>query len=55
MTKMVVEEKKLVLTDDIEGFVMKRVTKFGNSGKVDVPRRYIGRMVYLVICREEKA
>lgn len=52
MSKLVLENKKLVLTDEIDGFVVKTVTKFGNGAKVDCQKEYIGRTVYLVICKE---
>lgn len=44
-------ENKLILTD-IEGFVKRKVTKFGNSAKVSCPKEYLGRPVYLVIVKE---
>lgn len=34
--------------DNIEGFFIHKVT-FGNGAKVDCPREYLGRTVYLVI------
>jgi len=34
---------------NIEGFFVRKVTKFGNGAKVDCPREYLGRTVYLVI------
>jgi putative transposon-encoded protein len=34
---------------NIEGFMIRRVTPFGNSAKVDCPKQYLGRGVYLVI------
>lgn len=33
----------------IRGFFIRKVTKFGNSAKVDCPKEYLGRKVYLVI------
>ncbi|MHB8371693.1 MAG: DUF2080 family transposase-associated protein [Thermoplasmataceae archaeon] len=33
----------------IQGFYVKTVTKFGTSAKVDCPKEFIGRTVYLVI------
>ncbi len=33
----------------IHGFFIKKVTKFGNSAKVDCPKEYLGRTAYLVI------
>jgi putative transposon-encoded protein len=50
----VIELKKgnLKFTDEIEGFIEKKVTRFGTSAKVDCPRKYIGRKAYLLICKE---
>ncbi|MBE0525289.1 MAG: DUF2080 family transposase-associated protein [Methanosarcinales archaeon] len=50
----IVELKKgnLVLKDsEIEGFLEKVVTPFGTSAKADVPRKYIGRRVYVIITK----
>ena len=44
-------ENKLILTD-IEGFVKRKVTPFGNSAKVSCPKEYLGRSVYLVIVKK---
>ncbi len=35
--------------EGIEGFFIRKVTKFGNSAKVDCPKEYLDRTVYLVI------
>lgn len=50
--KLVLSKGNLVLTEEIEGFIQKKVTPFGSGAKVDCPKRYLGRTVYLVICRE---
>ncbi len=43
---------KLVLSEDeVEGFLERTVTPIGMSGKADVPRRYIGRRVYVIITK----
>jgi len=43
----------LVLKDDeIIGFIDKRVTPLGNSAKVDVPKRYIGKRAYVILCKK---
>lgn len=50
----VVELKKgnLVLKDkDIEGFLERIVTPIGTSAKADVPRRYLGKRVYVIITK----
>ena len=44
--------RKEVLTlkdSEIEGFLERVVTPFVTSAKVDVPKKYIGRRVYVVI------
>jgi len=47
-----IREGKLVLTDaKIEGFLERTVTPIGTSAKADVPRRYLGRRVYVIITR----
>ncbi len=43
---------KLVLSEDeVEGFLERTVTPVGMSGKADIPRRYIGRRVYVIITK----
>lgn len=34
------------------GFLTRKVTKFGTSAKVDCPKEYLGKTVYLVITNE---
>jgi putative transposon-encoded protein len=49
-----IELKKgnFILTEKkIEGFLERVVTPIGTSAKADVPRRYIGRRVYIVITK----
>jgi len=36
----------------IEGFLKKKVTKFGTGAKVDCPKEFLGRTVYLVVVKE---
>ena len=50
---MEIELKKssIVLKDKILGFMFKEVTRFGNSGKVDCPKKFIGKKVYLIIVK----
>lgn len=52
MAKVEINSGKLTLTDEIEGFFTRKVTPFGTSAKVDCPKRYLGRTVYLVVCKE---
>lgn len=48
-----VNKGKLWLREDrIDGFIEKTVTPSGNGAKVDVPKRYIGKRAYVVVCKE---
>lgn len=49
----IIELKKgdLTLKDKIEGFLERTATPLGNSGKVDCPKRFIGRRVYILISK----
>jgi len=52
MRKVELRKEKLSLSDEVEGFLEKTVTPFGCSGKVDCPKRYIGRRAYLLVCKD---
>jgi len=48
---------KLILKNElkiknIRGFLKRKVTPFGTSAKVDCPKEYLGKTVYLVITNE---
>ena len=46
------KKEELILNDsEIEGFLERVVTPFGTSAKADVPRKYIGRRVYVIISK----
>ena len=49
MRKVEIQPQNYLEIKDIEGFFVRKVTKFGNSAKVDCPKEYLGRTVYLVI------
>ena len=38
---------------DVEGFFEKTVTKFGSGAKIDCPKQYLGRGVYVIIRRPD--
>jgi len=42
-----------IIVKGIIGFLVKRVTPFGTGAKVDCPKEYLGRKVYLIICNSE--
>ena len=48
------EKSKLILKEDeVEGFLERTVTPIGMSLKADIPKRYIGRRVYVIITKNE--
>lgn len=52
MRKVLVKDKTEIYVKGIVGFIERVVTPFGTSGKVDCPKAYIGKRVYLIICRD---
>jgi putative transposon-encoded protein len=53
MKKVKIEHKTEIQIKNIEGFIKRKVTRFGTSAKVDCPKEYLGRDVYLVILKDE--
>ncbi|MDE1768006.1 MAG: DUF2080 family transposase-associated protein [Candidatus Micrarchaeota archaeon] len=49
MRKINIEHKTKITVDGIVGFLKRKVTPFGNGAKVDCPKEYVGKEVYLVI------
>jgi putative transposon-encoded protein len=47
-----VGEGLLQLSDDVERFFEKRVTRFGTGAKIDCPKEFLGRRVYVIVCRD---
>lgn len=48
-----IKKDKLILTNNkIEGFLERIVTPIGTSAKADVPKRYLGRRVYVIITKD---
>jgi putative transposon-encoded protein len=43
------EKGKLQLTDDIEQVYEKAITRFGTGAKIDAPKDFIGKKVYVLI------
>jgi len=53
MRKIELKNETLVLQEkDVLGFMEKTVTPFGNSAKVDCPRKFVGKRAYLIICKK---
>lgn len=46
--------KTTLQVENIKGFLIGRVTKFGSGAKVNCPKKYLGKTVYLIICKDDK-
>ena len=45
---------KLVLKDEeVEGFLERVVTPIGTSAKADVPKKYLGKRVYVIVTKKK--
>ena len=44
--------KLFLKENEIEGFLERVVTPIGTSAKADVPRRYLGKRVYVIITKK---
>ena len=47
-----VKEKTEIKVSGIVGFFERTVTPFGNGAKVDCQKEFIGKRVYLIICKD---
>jgi len=52
MRKIELKREDLKLTDKVLGFLERTVTPFGTSAKVDCPRKFMGKRVYLIVCKD---
>jgi putative transposon-encoded protein len=52
MRRITMKDKKFHLTDDIETVYEKTITKYGTGAKVDAPKNYLGRKVYVLIRKD---
>lgn len=43
------QENKFSLTDDIDFIYEKKITKYGTGAKIDAPKEFMGRKVYVLI------
>ena len=47
-----VDEGTILLKDEVEVFYERKITKFGNSAKLDVPKKYIGKRAYVIVLKK---
>lgn len=53
MKKIIMKRKTELKITGIVGFMIKKVTPFGTGAKVDCPKEYIGKEVYLIVTGKE--
>jgi putative transposon-encoded protein len=52
MKKVKIIEKSTLILKNIRGFVEREVKPFGTSARIDFPKEFIGKKVYVVIVDE---
>jgi putative transposon-encoded protein len=52
MRKIQVIQGDLLIKESVEVIYEKRITPFGNSAKVDAPKKYIGKRAYVVVVKD---
>ncbi len=52
MRKIIMQEKKFHLTEDIDFVYEKTINKYGTGAKIDAPKEFLGRKVYILIRKE---
>ena len=50
--RVTLKKEELHLSDEIIGFIRKEITPHGNGAHVLCPKEYLGKIAYLVVCRE---
>jgi len=50
--KITIKNDKFDISDNVDIVFEKIVTKFGNSAKADIPKKYIGRRAFIIILEE---
>ncbi len=43
---------KLIIKDNVEEIYEKKITPYGNGAKIDAPKRYIGKKVFVIILKD---
>lgn len=51
MRKIELKEGDFTLKENVEVVYEKKITPFGNSAKLDAPKKYIGWRAYVVIVK----
>jgi putative transposon-encoded protein len=52
MRQITATTKKLRLSEDVDFIYERRITTFGNSAKLDAPKKYIGKRAYVIVLKD---
>ena len=52
MKKVKLTRKSTLILKNIKGFIEREVKPFGTSARIDFPKEFIGKRVYVVIVNE---
>ena len=52
MREIKIEDGTLKISEEVELVYEKRITKFGNSAKIDAPKKYRGWRAYVIIVKD---
>jgi len=52
MRKLEVRKRDFILKEEVEIIYEKKVTPFGTSAKLDVPKRYRGWRAYVILVKD---
>lgn len=43
---------KLIIKDNVEEIYEKKITTYGNGAKIDAPKKYIGKRVFIIVLKD---
>jgi putative transposon-encoded protein len=52
MRHIEVKKNDLLVKEKVEVLYERKITTFGNSAKIDAPKKYIGRRAYVIIVED---
>jgi len=50
--KVEIKDEDFILREEVEVVYEKKITPFGNSAKIDAPKKYRGWRAYVIIVKE---
>lgn len=46
-----IQDKQIILKDDVLEIFEKKITKYGNGAKLDAPKRHLGKRAYIIVLK----